>query len=480
MKRISPDLFSFIHPLLMRRMGHVFFGVTLFVLFLPFQGIAQNTTIFSLDEAVDYALKNANSIKVANGNIQDAEFQIKQLTATGLPNVGAELGYQFFFVKPSTLLPDFISPAVYGVLSKETVRNSSTGQNIQPLTSFGPPQEVSFVQRHSITPKLSVSQLLFSGSYLVALKAASLSRQYQAVALTAKQSEVRYQVIDAYLPPLLLSESLKTIDNNLKNLEKLISETRALNKVGFVEALDVDRLDLSIANLRTERENLARQRDVLVNVLKLVMGYPLDNTLEVKDNLDALLLTGVDLNEPLDFKSKAEYRTLDMGIQLNELNVKLNQAARLPTVAAFASYSESYNGDDFFKLTRLPSGIVGLTASYSIWDNHEKEMKIKRAQLAVQQLRYQQSDLERALTLQVLNARINVQNTQQRVKSQEKNLALAERIYKTTQIKYKEGIGNSFEMTSTEQQLYSAQSNLRQAKYDLMVAQRGLLKALGK
>ena len=78
------------------------------------------------------------------------------------------------------------------------------------------------------------------------------------------------------------------------------------------------------------------------------------------------------------------------------------------------------------------------------------------------------------------NARIAYQNAANRIESQRKNIALAERIYNTTQVKYKEGVGSSLEINMAEQSLYQAQQNMTQALYDQLVAKKALDKALGK
>jgi outer membrane protein TolC len=168
---------------------------------------------------------------------------------------------------------------------------------------------------------------------------------------------------------------------------------------------------------------------------------------------------------------------------MNELNVEVNKAAYLPTVSAYANLQANLIGNNYFKkdgASFLPSSVIGIKATYNIWDNREKQYKIQRAQLVLEQLKLQKNDLERAIQLQNLNARIQIQTAQKRVASQQKNIALAERIYKTTQTKYKEGLGSSLEIVVAEQQLYQSQQNLRQAQYDLLIAQKALQKALGK
>ena len=447
------------------------------------RGAAQDIVRMSLDEAVSYAMKNTNSITNSQMGIRDAELLIKENLATGLPQVNGELSYNYFFLVPKVIFPDFFTPAVTGILAKQQVKNSSTNEVIQAQPP-GAGSKTSFQLKNNLSSGITASQLIYSGSYNVALKGARLARQLAEVQLTAKQAEVRNQVMDAYLPGLMITESVKTLDKNIDNLEKLLKEVKATYKAGFVEQLDVDRLELSLANLKSERDNIDRQQGLVLNALKMIIGFPLDKGLELSDDINTLMLPApdADLVGQIDFSKRTEYAVLNTVEQLNGLTVELNKASAYPTVSGFASFTENLQSDNYFSkpVSSLPTGVVGFSAKVNIWDSYQRKTKIERAKLALEQLKNQKSDFERLVTLQVLNARISYTNAQRRLESQKKNEALAERIHTTTQTKYKNGIGSSLEITTAEQQLYLAQQNVRQAQFDLLTAQKGLQKALGK
>lgn len=463
------------------------------------RGAAQDIVRMSLDDAVSYAMKNSNSIKNTQLGVNDAEELIQATKATGLPQVNAELGYNFFYKKPQVVFPASFGEAQaipytnFGLIQKAwgtaALKDGSGALIPLPLqypTASGDGGELSFVQRNGITGTISANQLIFSGSYTVALKAAKYARELAAVQVTSKEQEVRYQVAEAYLPSLLITESVKTLDKNIGNLEKLLKEVKATFKAGFVEQLDVDRLELSLANLQSERDNIDRQKGLAINALKMIIGYPMDKDIEPTDDINSLLspASQEDLMGAIDFNQRKEYQVILTGEKLQQLNIELNKSGYLPTVVGFANWTANLNSDNYFSKDKetywLPQGLLGFKASINIWDSNEKKHKIERAKIALAQVRNQKSDFERVVTMQVLNARIAYTNAQRRVESQQKNMALAERIFATTQTKYKNGIGSSLEITTAEQQLYQAQQNVRQAQFDLLTAQKGLQKALGK
>ncbi len=447
------------------------------------RGHAQDTVRMSLEDAVNYAMKNTNSIKSTQMGIRDAELLIKENLATGLPQVNGELGYNYFYLVPKVIFPDFFTPAVTGILQGNNVKNSSTNEVIQAQPP-GQGSKTSFQQKNTLSAGITASQLIYSGSYNVALKAARLARQLANVQLSAKQAEVRNQVMNAYLPGLLITESLKTLDKNIANVESLLKEVTATYKAGFVEQLDVDRLQLSLANLKSEYDNVNRQQGLALNALKMVIGYPMDKGLELADDINTLMVSAPeeDLVGQIDYTKRSEYAVLNTVEQLNSLSVDLNKASAYPTIAGFVSFTENLQSDNYFSkpVSSLPTGVIGFSAKVNIWDSNQRKSKVERAKIALEQLKYQRLDFERAVTLQVLNARISYANAQRRLESQKKNEVLAERIHTTTQTKYKNGIGSSLEITTAEQQLYAAQQNVRQAQFDLLTAQKALQIALGK
>jgi outer membrane protein len=419
----------------------------------------------SLAEALDYAYNNNPSIRVARLQISDAEWRVKESTGSGLPQVTAGLNYQYFFLTPVAVLPE-----AFG-------RDPQTGE-LDP--NFDRTQ--SFALSNSLTGNVSVNYLVFSNSYRLALRGARFYRalvqeQYQ----LARQS-VRNQVIDSYLPALLIEDNLAIFEKNIANLEKLLSETRAIQQAGYAEQLDVDRLELSLSSLRTERENLRRQHAIVVNALKFTMGYPVTDSLALRDNAEQLLATygQADLTSAPNYQDRPEYTQLQRSQELSDLQIELHSKPWLPNVAVFAQYQPGLSGNNLFKESFfVPQGLLGLSVNFNIWDGGQTRARRERAVIALQSLLEQKGQLENAINLELENARKGYLNAAERVRNQQRNLDLAQRIYETTQIKYKAGVGSSFELVSAEQQLTQAQQALMQSRFDLLTANVGVRKALG-
>jgi outer membrane protein TolC len=410
----------------------------------------------SMDQLIDYALANSPEMLDAQLKVQDAEAQILQSKSTGLPQVSGSGTYQRYFEVPVVPLPA-----------------EFTG---------GEPQEVSFVLKNNLTAGVNLDAMIFDAAYFVALKAARAARTYAQLELVDRQRQVRQQVRDVYLPVLLLQSNLAQLDKNLANLEDLYEETQQIYEAGFAEQLDVDRLALSLANLRTERDALDRQYENALRALKFTINYPAGQALTIGDDMEAMLAedNAEMLTMTVNYTRRPEINLLDQAIALSDYNIENFKTGYLPSLRGFAGYQYQYQGDDFKSGFWAPTGFVGLTLNVPIYDGGFKRSQIDRATITRQQVQVQRSTVQRLIDLEVENARATYLSSQERLKDREDNLALAQRIYDTTQVKYREGVGSSLEVNQAEQALYTSQTNRLQAIYDVLQAKVALEEALGE
>lgn len=426
---------------------------------------AQDAVQLSLDEAVDFAWQNSNALKNAQINIVDAEERIIENRAIGIPKLNGTLDYQRYLLVPQQALPDaFI----------DFLQAQNPNQEVS--------REVSFFLKNNFSAGLSLDALVFDGTYLTALKAAKVYREYIAQDLMVKRREVRNQVIDAYLPALLLDKNLEILEANIQNLEQLFKETKALYEEGFAEQLDVDRLELSLANLKVDRENVARQKENAISVLKFTLNADDDKNFKLTEDLEsmAIEITEDDISGAANYTARPELAYVQKGIELADLNIEQFKMGYYPTVRAFASATQQYQSNTREDGFWAPNALVGLSVNVPLFDGWDKKAKIQRAKLAKEINLNQQDDLVRSIQLEVSNARASYETAMESLRAQERNLQLARRIYETTQIKYREGVGSSIEVNQAEQSLYTSQANYTQALYTLTVAKFDLLKALGK
>lgn len=435
---------------------------------------------FSLEEAVKYAKTNSIKLNIQKTDIKDVEGQIKEYYAIGLPKLNASVSYTHFLKLPTSIFPDFLSPAVYNILFDENLleRRDLDGS---------PGIPVQFGTKNNLSANLELNTLLFDGSFFVGLKAQKLYKELIVKQINQSESELAYQVTKAYLAALAIQENLKLVEKNISNLNQVNKELSEIFKEGLIEKMDVDRIELSLQNLNTEKEKLDRVATISLNVLKFQMSYPLTDPIQLNDVLNEILnnsyLEIMDPSLKLDIQRRPEYSVITQSLRLTEINIRRFKVAYLPSLHGFASYQQSLQRNDLFDSNDnkwYPTALAGLNLNVPIFDGFDKKAKIMRAKTLHDKTKMQLTEFENAVNLEFENARTQYLNASLTIESRKKSMALADKIYNTARIKFKEGIGSSLEITSAERDVYQTQANLLDAQINLINAKVDLDKSLGK
>ena len=415
---------------------------------------------FSVEEAVQYAIRNHSSTKKDVIKIADAEAQMKAIKATGLPQLNGSAEYQYFIEVPAMPLPKEFDP---------------TGEG----------GTIAFQKRNNLNLGLNASMLAFDGSYLVALKAAKLYREYVRSQTEITPITIRKNVTDSYYTVLIAEKNKAQLEKNINIIQTLRKEVGEIYKAGLNEKLDVDRIDLSISNLQSTINVLSRNIEILKNVLKFQMQLPMDQQITLTDNFDVIYNEAQTEQsksvEQLNIQNRPEYRSIGKGIELAKLDIDRFKKGYLPSLSVFGSFGRGFQSDNIFKSGGLwiPTSLVGIKLAVPIYDGGAKKANIQRAQIVVETNMIDRNDFERATNLEVINAQQSYLNALETVKDKQKSLDLAQEIFRVSQVKYKEGIGASFETQQAEAELYSAQAGLIQAQSEVITSKFAIEKALG-
>lgn len=430
---------------------------------------AQSQTPFTLEEALQYAETNQIAILKSKLDIEDAEYQIKEILAGAIPKLDGKVEYQRFIQLPTQILP------------KGSFFEGDPSQGIPP----NPEQdlEVQFGVKNALTAGLSFNALLFDGSLFVGIQASRLARELAASQIGVVESDVRDHVNKAYLAVLIARRNEEILQKNVINLQKTLFETREMYKNGFMEKLDVDRLVYSLSNLEMEVANVGNLIYSTKNILKLQMGFPMEDSIEVVETLDDFINreAAVTLvSEEYSFQNRPEYEPLMVSRELREMDIKQLRFGYLPTLSMFASYNRQLQAQKLTDGKWFPSSIVGGTLALPIFDGRDRAMKINRAKVRLRQHELDMESSKRAFQLEVDNARRDFITNLNKVIDSEENMELANDIFDVAQVKFREGVGSSVEIYQAESSFYQAQSIYINALYDFMIAKSNLEKALGK
>jgi outer membrane protein len=217
------------------------------------------------------------------------------------------------------------------------------------------------------------------------------------------------------------------------------------------------------------------------------MSFPTEKQLVLTEKMDEVLnksyLEIMDPSIRLNIQHRPEYEVISQSLKLTEINIKRHKVSYLPSLFGFASYQQSLQRNKLFDKNDnnwFPTSLVGLQLNIPIFDGLDKKAKISRAKVLHEKTHMQYKAFEYGAQLEFQNARTQYLNASMSIESRKKSLALAEKIYEIANIKFKEGIGSSLEITSAERDVYQSQANLLDAQIQLIHAKIDLDKSMGK
>ncbi len=434
----------------------------------------------SLNQAIELARKNNDNYKNALLEKDLAKQTVNEVLSTGLPQINGQVQAVHNPVVATLALPDFISPAVYGNLVAYGLVDPTNPNTPPPPTRILPAQ---FGVKNSLTASVSASWLLFDGGYLMGVKA---SKEYVKLSsLNAKQAEIELDlsVKKAYYSIMLLKASETAINQNVVLLEKTANEINATLKVGFAERIDADRIKLALSNVKIQAGKVQDQLNVAQQYLKLLLAVEPNATVVLTDDLEKInpdaLMPVMALN---DFSERIEMKLLDQQKKLNTLDRRRWQYGYAPSLVAFGSYQQNSFGNTFGDLGNqwFEGSAVGATLSIPLFDGLKKSAMIQKTRINERKIQNGKNLLQRSIEIERLNARNAFLRAKQNYDLQTENEKLAQDIYNRANIRYREGLGSSLEITSAQTDLLNAQNNKLAAMYDLLIAEAEFIKASGK
>ena len=443
---------------------------------------AQKTFSFSVKQAVDYAMKNSMDVQNALIDISIQKQTNREITALALPQINGNVTMNHFYDIPVTTLPDFISPAVYGVLVQNGVKDGSGNAITFPAGGFNS-LPARFGTSWNATGGMDISQILFDGQVFIGLKARSSALTLASQSASVTREQIKANVCKLYYQIVVGNQQSTTIDANIERFEKLLNDTKEIYKNGFAERLDVDKVEVQLNNLKTEKLKISNQLEMANAALKFLINMSQKDTLLLTDSITENEIKDISLGDSLDVKNRKEYQQLQTAIKLNEYNVKRYQLSRIPTFVAFGSYSKNaqrnqfnfFDKGDWFSTT-----LAGIKVSVPIFDGNARRSRIMKARYELDKTKNNMHRLEQAIEMEADNARLKLTSAIQTVDVQSKNVKLAEKVFSQTKLKYDQGLGSNMEIYNSQTELKMAQNNYYGALYDALIAKIDYLKATGK
>jgi outer membrane protein len=416
---------------------------------------AQQRYELTVQQAVEMALTNLTDVKNAQLDYRIQEALNKQITGQAFPQVTGSMGALHYLELPSILFDN----------------------------GSGAPQKISIQQPWNANAGITLQQLLFQPDVFVGLQARKTALNLSQAQLEVVKERVKDSAYKKYYAILIAEKQLQFLNEGIKRLEKLYYDDSVMFSNGFVERLDLDKVQVQLTNLQTTRNIVDNYVKLAYGFLKFAIGVSQKDTVVLKDELSMDKIKEGILDENFNYTDRAEVRALENARRLQELDLKRYKMGYIPTLAAVANYSVNGMGKEFFadkSTTWIRSSYIGLNLSIPIFDGFQRKYRIQQSRFNVEKATNTLDNVKQAIDLEQFATRETLKNSLLNLDAQERNMKLAEKVFNTTKIKFQEGLGSSFEVLQADADYQIAQANYFNALYNAIVAKISYQRSLGK
>lgn len=424
---------------------------------------AQKETVkLSLNEAIEYAIKNNYDNRVALKNIDAAKERKWETTTMGLPQINGKVDYKNWLKQQVSLLPGQMAGGKPG--------------------TFVP---VKFGTKQTLGASATLSQLIFDGSYLVGLQSAKTYLKISEQAKVKTALATREAVINAYGNVLVTEKSIEILENNQRILKKNLNETQKIYDNGLTELENVEQLQITLGTLDNNLRNAIRLKGIAYQMLNISLGNSIEKKIELTDTLESLTITNTDLEllaKKFDINKHIDYKIAQNDREAKRLLMKLEQSKYLPSLSAFLNYGANANSDTFTFFNKeqkwFDYSLFGVNLNIPIFSSFGRKSKVARARINLESADIKLEQIRQNLNLQAQTAKSEYQLSIENYETAKKNLDLAKRIEKKQQVKFFEGISSSFDLSQAQNQLYTQQNNYVQSMLNVVAKKAKLETAL--
>lgn len=451
-----------------------FIGLMVLMASLSFNAKSQTDTTynFSLKEAQSFAIENYYETVNAKKDIEKAEKVIWETTAIGLPQVNAEAAYQHIpgEIPELSLGMDSLFNYIFGSLAQlgyppdpDLMGGDSEGGN-----------EIS--PKNSITYSVTVSQLIFSGEYIVGLQASRVYKSLSEESYEKTIINVKENIAGTYYGILVLENNLESLNKTIGNAQLTLKHTKGFYEQGLVEETDVKQLELIVNNTKNGLNSIERQINTMHALLNYQLGLPADAQVNLKENMDDLI--AINMINPEQFKfdleSNIDYKMLETQEKLMKLDLDRYKSKYLPTVAAFYQYSDKTNKTavDF-----TINHVIGVSMNVPIFTSGQRMAVVAQSRIDYEKALNVKEQQTEMLKIAAKQAKGNYLSAVEKYENEKQSLQIAEKIFNDTNEKFKQGMVSSIDLAMANNQFLTTQISYSAAIQELFTAKIALDKS---
>lgn len=430
------------------------YRISILLAFLGFFAQAQEQ--LTLKDAVNYALQNKAEAVKARLEVQNSEYQIDEVRASALPQISATGGLTYNAIIQQMALV--------------------MGDQVQVIQMGTPWQSSAMV---------SLNQQIFNQAVFTGLKAAKTTREFYKINAELTEEQVIEKVANSYFEAYKTESQLTTVDKTIENTSRVRDVIKSLYDNGLAKKIDLDRIDVTLNNLKGNRQQLVNALQLQENALKYLIGMDMNQDIELPDNTFEVSKHAL-VDESVNIENRTEIKLLEKQGELLALNKKAINAESYPSLSMTANFGYVGFGNDFPWFAKSPgaawsgASAIGLNLNIPIFNGGSVKAKVKQAQTKIDLLEADKRDTRLALDMSLKNAITQINNSLITLNIQKENVNLAKEVLTNIENNYKFGLATLTDLLDAETQYADAQNNHTNALLDYKVAEIALIKAKGE
>jgi len=411
---------------------------------------AQEPLALSLDNAANYAISHNKTLINSKFAVDKSAQRIKETIAQGLPQINVSLDYSNFLGAEASLQ---LSPEAPPVIIE-----------FNPTSNF----------------KANVNQLVFNGSYYVGIQLSKLAKTITEQSYQKDELNVKEQTIQAYYMVLASERILNTIKENKGNAQLIFEKTSNLANAGVIEQTEAKKLSIMVSAVANAIKSTERQVELGYNLLRLQLGLESDQAIKLTSNLDEIAqkyIIQTVAADPFNIQNNLDYKLVSMQGEIAKKSIELKKASYLPSVVAFYAYTEKLLKPLF---DFSPKNVVGLNLNIPIISGGQRLSQLNQAKIDYNISENTRDLLTQQLTLQERQLRYNYNNLLEQYLTQKTNVEIATEVLDKMKLKFQQGVVSSLELTSSNNDYLTAESNYTSIMLQLLNAELALRKINSK
>ena len=415
--------------------------IVFFLLLIGFQLSAQSKK-WTLEECVDYAIKNNISIKQSELDLKTSD--VEKLEAIG--------GF----------LPTLNGNANYSI---------NTGASINPVTNQFQNQTFK-----SFSASANSNIMLFNGlANWKTLQRSKLNQIANTYRLDKMKDDIALSIANSYLQILFNKEQLKVQKNQNLVTKENIKRTQELIEAGSLPAGDI--YELQATDATQEQQIISTENALLISKIALCQTLLLEDyvTFDISDEVIDLPMSNITNETQEAILAKAKESVKDVKIALSNVDVakkdvSISRSSYLPTLTGFVGYNTRWSESTPFnfadQLSLFDGTAVGLQLSVPILNGFATRGRVQRAKINQERSEFQLKQAELDLERNVYQAYNDVINAKKSFEAAQKTLEARKQSFNFSKERYEVGLMNSFDFSQSTIAYENAQSEVLRTKYD--------------